>query len=139
MTGSPHTFAFEKFPPQFVSDCGTWKSVNQSVFSLFRGHARMTLLSPGGKVDTYTLGPGDMYFIPKAFPHHIENLNDDEVRFLIFFDQTMPEDIGFTGGLAAFPSRIIALTLGCTRETLPKIPAYPSDLLLVGKVNPVEP
>ncbi len=101
------------------------------------GRARMTLLSPGGKVDTYLLNPGDMYFIPQAYPHHIENLEGEETHFLIFFNRPMPLDIGFTGGLPTFPERIVAPTIGCTTETLPKIPEYPSDLLLVGKVNPV--
>lgn len=102
------------------------------------GRARMTLLSPGGNVDTYILNPGDMYFIPQAYPHHIENLEDEETHFLIFFNQPMPLDIGFTGGLPAFPSRIVAPTIGCNAASLPKIPDYPSDLLLVEKVNPVE-
>ena len=33
---------------------------------VLQGNARMTLLSPGASVDTYLLGPGDMYFIPKG-------------------------------------------------------------------------
>lgn len=102
-----------------------------------QGRARMTILSPGAQVDTYMLGPGDIYFIPKAYPHHIENLDDKETRFLIFFDQSMPEDIGYTGGIAAFPNRLVAPTVGCTLQTLPKIPCYASDLLLVGKKNPI--
>jgi hypothetical protein len=32
----------------------------------------MTVLSPGAKVDTYELNSGDMYFIPRAYPHHID-------------------------------------------------------------------
>ncbi|HQU09283.1 MAG TPA: cupin domain-containing protein, partial [Opitutales bacterium] len=103
------------------------------------GNARMTILSPGGKVDTYELSAGDMYFIPKAYPHHIENLNNDELRFLIFFDQDMPQDIGYTGALAAYPRNIVAPMLGCTEKALPPIPPYPSDLFIVQKVNPVRP
>jgi oxalate decarboxylase len=97
----------------------------------------MTLLSPGGSVDTYHLSPGDMYFIPAAYPHHIENLEDKETHFLIFFNQPMPLDIGYTGALAGFPPRIVAPTIGSTVATLPKIPEYPTDLLLVEKVNPI--
>ena len=47
----------------------------------------MTVLSPGAKVDTYELSSGDMYFIPRAYPHHIENIGVEEIHFLIFFDQ----------------------------------------------------
>lgn len=61
-----------------------------------------------------------------------------ELRFLIFFDNTTPEDIGFTGALAALPRRIIAPTLGCTEE-LPAVPAYPADLLVVEKINSPPP
>ncbi len=116
-----------------------WHPRTAEMGYVLTGRARMTLLSPGAKVDTYILEAGDMYFIPKAYPHHIENLENEETRFLIFFDQPMPEDIGYTGGLATFPGRIVAPTIGCTKETLPKIPNYPADLLLVEKVNPVTP
>ena len=113
-----------------------WHPQTAEMGYVLQGNARMTLLSPGASVDTYLLDPGDMYFIPKGYPHHIENLAEEEIRFLIFFDKTTPEDIGFTGALAAFPRRIIAPTLGCTEETLPQFPAYPADLLVVEKINP---
>ena len=116
-----------------------WHPQTAEMGYVLQGNARMTLLSPGASVDTYLLGPGDMYFIPKGYPHHIENLRDDELRFLIFFDNTTPEDIGFTGALAALPRRIIAPTLGCTEETLPAVPAYPADLLVVEKINSPPP
>jgi oxalate decarboxylase len=104
------------------------------------GRSRMTIKSPGGgagSVDTFEFGPGDMYFIPKAYPHHIENLGSDELHFLVFFDRAVGMDIGYTGGLAAFPRRVIAPTLGTTNAALPAYPQYPADLLIVGKSNPV--
>lgn len=114
-----------------------WHPQTAEMGYVLQGRARMTILSPGASVDTYELEPGDMYFIPKAYPHHIENLDGGEVRFLIFFDQATPEDIGYTGGIAAYPRRIVAPTLGCTDATLPAIPSTPSDLMVVGKTNPV--
>jgi oxalate decarboxylase len=53
-----------------------------------------------------------VYFIPRAYPHHIENLTDSKLRFLIFFDTPDVQDIGFTG-------------------------AIPADLLIVSKTNSV--
>ena len=55
---------------------------------VLQGNARMTLLSPGASIDTHLLGPGDIYFIPKGYPHHTENLAEEEIRFLSFFDKT---------------------------------------------------
>ena len=104
------------------------------------GRSRMTIKLPGDgpeSIDTYEFGPGDMYFIPKAYPHHIENLGSDELRFLVFFDRSIGMDIGYTGGIAAFPRRVVAPTLGTTAAALPAYPEYPADLLIVGKSNPV--
>ena len=78
-----------------------------------------------------------MYFIPRAYPHHIENINDETTHFLVFFDQATGGDIGYTGALTAFPSRIVVPTLKAPGGVLPPIPNTPDDLLLVKKANPV--
>ncbi len=103
-----------------------------------QGHGRMTVQSPGGSAETYELHPGDIYFIPRAYPHHIENLDGDEVHFLIFFDTPDVQDIGLTGAVPAFPSRLIEPTLGLTPDQQAAIPRLPADALLVTKANPVD-
>ncbi len=103
------------------------------------GRARMTVQSPGGSAETYELEEGDVYFIPRSYPHHIENLTDGEMHFLIFFDTPEVQDIGFTGAIPGFPDRIMGPTLGLTAEQVARIPRLPSDLLVVEKVNPVDP
>ncbi|MFT3832654.1 MAG: cupin domain-containing protein [Micropruina sp.] len=55
-----------------------------------KGKGRMTILSPSGNQDTYIMEEGDLYFIPKAYPHHIENLEGETLHLQIFFDQGMP-------------------------------------------------
>ena len=90
-------------------------------------------------IDTFEIGPGDMYFIPAGYPHHIENLGTDELHFLVFFDRAMPQDIGYTGGIPAFPRRIVAPTLGMTVATLPRYPERTADAMIVEKRNPVAP
>jgi hypothetical protein len=37
------------------------------------GSARMTVMDPDGTLDTWHLKEGDVYFIPRAYPHHIES------------------------------------------------------------------
>lgn len=102
------------------------------------GHARMTVQSPDGSAETYELSPGDTYFIPRAYPHHIENLDGSEVHFLIFFDTPQVKDIGFTGAVPAFASRVVGPTLGLSAEQYRRIPRQPADLLLVPRINPVD-
>ena len=64
-----------------------WHPVTAELGYVLTGRARMTVKSADGSVDTYELAAGDVYFIPRAFPHHIENLEDEETHFLVFFDQ----------------------------------------------------
>lgn len=119
-----------------------WHPETAEMGYVLAGRSRMTIKSPHdgpASVDTYELGPGDMYFIPKGYPHHIENLVSDELRFLIFFDRSMPEDIGYTGGIPTFPRRIVAPTLGVTEAELPRYPDVASDAMIVRKRNPVAP
>jgi oxalate decarboxylase len=78
-----------------------------------------------------------VYFIPRAYPHHIENLTDSELRFLIFFDTPDVQDIGFTGAIPAFGENITGPALGLSAEQVARIPKLPSDSLLVAKANPV--
>lgn len=115
-----------------------WHPETAELGYVLAGHARMTVKSPGNAVETYELRPGDIYFIPRAYPHHIENLADTEMRFLIFFDTPDVQDIGLTGGIPAFADRVIGPTLGLTENQTARIPRLPSDLLVVGKRNPLD-
>ena len=116
-----------------------WHPVTAELGYVRTGRARMTVKSADGSVDTYELAAGDVYFIPRGFPHHIENLEDEETHFLVFFDQAEVRDIGYTGSAGAFPRRILAPTLGMAAGDLPDLPPMPEDLLLVEKRNPVDP
>lgn len=115
-----------------------WHPETAELGYVHTGHARMTVQSPGGSAETYELTAGDVYFIPRAYPHHIENLADSEMRFLIFFDTPDVQDIGFTGALPGFADRVLGPTLNLTADQVSRIPRRPADLLLVTKTNPVE-
>lgn len=95
----------------------------------------MSILDPDGSVDTYTLGPGDMYFIPKAYPHQIEVLGDEEIHFLIFFDQPMPQDVGYRASATAMSREVMAATFNVKQGDLPVFPFTPMDPLIVGNPN----
>ncbi len=115
-----------------------WHPETAELGYVLQGHARMTVQSPGGTAETYELHPGDIYFIPRAYPHHIENLGGGEIRFLIFFDTPDVQDIGFTGAIPAFSDGLVAPSLSLTPEQCALIPRLPADLLIVPRANPVE-
>jgi oxalate decarboxylase len=111
-----------------------WHPVTGELGYVREGRARMTILDPDGTTDTYELAPGDVYFVPAAYPHQIEVLGE-AIHFLIFFDQPMPADIGYRASGSALSPEVLAATLGAP---LPRLPFTPADPLLVARANPLD-
>jgi oxalate decarboxylase len=116
-----------------------WHPVTAELGYVHRGHGRMTVLSPDGSLDTYELRPGQAYFIPRAYPHHIEALEDDGIHFLIFFDQPTPGDIGYRATASAFSREVLSAAFGVPERALPRFPYTPVDPLIVGRANRRDP
>lgn len=116
-----------------------WHPVTAELGYVHRGHGRMTVLAPDGTLDTYELRPGEAYFIPRAYPHHIEALEDDGIHFLIFFDQPTPGDIGYRATASAFSREVLCAAFGVPERALPRLPFTPIDPLIVERVNPRDP
>jgi oxalate decarboxylase len=116
-----------------------WHPVTAEMGYVAQGHARMRVLDPDGTLDEYELSPGDVYFVPRAYPHHIEDIGPDDINFLIFFDQPMPGDIGYRATASAFSREALAAGFGLRERDLPQFPFTPVDPLIVSRVNPVDP
>ena len=116
-----------------------WHPVTAEMGYIAKGHARMTILNPDGSWDTYLLSPGDVYFVPRAYPHQIEVIGEEEIHFLIFFDQPTPGDIGYRATFSALRRGLLAASLGLPVRELPPLPFTAVDPLLVSKANPTDP
>ena len=116
-----------------------WHPVTAEMGYVQSGNGRMTVLSPDGSLETYELNPGDTYFVPRAYPHHIESLGDDGIHFLIFFDQPMPADIGYRATASAFSREVLSAAFEVPEKNLPVFPETPIDPLMVGRINPRDP
>jgi len=102
------------------------------------GSARMTVMGPDGAIDTWHLRKGDVYFIPRAYPHHIEVLESPGWHFLIFFDQPFPADIGYRASASAYSREVLAAAFDTHLDDLPEFPFTPADPLIVGRTNPLD-
>ncbi|WP_250030859.1 cupin domain-containing protein [Paractinoplanes maris] len=116
-----------------------WHPETAEMGYIAQGTGRMTILNPDGTSDTFELHPGDVYFIPRSYPHQIEDIGDGDIHFLIFFDQPMPRDIGYRAALSALRPDVVATEFGIAPEDLPKLPFTPADPLIVGRFNPIDP
>jgi len=103
------------------------------------GKGRMTIVSPGGVTDTYKMSTGDVYFIPRAYPHHIENLGKDDLRLLVFFDQSLPGDIGVKTAISCYSREVLAATFNIDPSEFPEFPLTARDPLFVPRINPLDP
>ncbi len=115
-----------------------WHPVTGELGYVHRGHGRMTVLDPDGSLDTYLLEPGQAYFIPRAYPHHIEVIGEEPINFLIFFDQPTPGDIGYRATASAFSREVLAASFRIPERELPRFPFTPVDPLIVARANPVD-
>jgi oxalate decarboxylase len=113
-----------------------WHPVTAELGYVHRGRARMRVLDPGGTLDEFVLEEGNAYFVPRAYPHHIEVLGEEGFHFLIFFDQPTPGDIGYRATASAFSRAALSASFGVPDAQLPQFPYTPVDPLIVSRINP---
>jgi oxalate decarboxylase len=115
-----------------------WHPVTAEMGYVNQGNARMTAMDPDGTLDTYHLKQGDVYFIPRAYPHHIEVVDAPHLHFAIFFDQPTPGDIGYRASISAYSREVLAATFNTHIDDLPYFPFTKEDPLIVNRCNPVD-
>lgn len=115
-----------------------WHPGTAEMGYVHKGRARMSILDPDGSVDTYELQPGDSYFIPPSYPHQIEVIGEDDIHFLVFFDQPMPADVGYRAAASAVSRGLLASTFGIEPADLPPLPLTTVDPLIVQRINPLD-
>ena len=116
-----------------------WHPETAEMGYVTKGHGRMTVVNPGGVADTYELRPGNVYFIPRSYPHHTEDLGGGDLHAVIFFDQPAPPDIGGKSLVSAFSPEVLAATFNVDPSALPRFPFTARDPLIVPRVNPIDP
>jgi oxalate decarboxylase len=98
---------------------------------VIRGKARLTILSPGGKVDTFELGAHQGSIIPSGYFHHIENIGPGELHMTVYFNNEAPSDIGLTGGLSAFSNELLASLFSLDSNFFTHIQKFKEDRMIV--------
>ncbi|MBA3815154.1 MAG: cupin domain-containing protein [Parachlamydiaceae bacterium] len=98
---------------------------------LINGRARIALLSPGEKIDSFEMEAGDISFLPKGYYHYIENIGDIPLQFAIFFNHSMPSDLGLSGALGAYSNELLASIFKVDPSYFSPLPKYQEDLFVV--------
>ncbi len=78
------------------------------------GRAIMTIFSPDAGYDSFTIDPGELVFVPRGYIHDIENVSDQEAKFVTTFNYEQPQEIGISGSVGSMPDRVLNATFGET-------------------------
>lgn len=95
------------------------------------GKARLTILSPGGKKDSFELVKGQGSVIPAGFFHHIENIGPSELHMTVYFNHETPDDIGLSGALSVYSDEVLASLFSMDIAFFAKLQKFQKDRMIV--------
>jgi oxalate decarboxylase len=66
----------------------------------------MTIFSTNVRQDTFTINSGQLTFVPRGYWHDIENIGNEEAKFVIVNNNEKPEDLGKSGSVGSMSARV---------------------------------
>ena len=104
-----------------------WHTADEWAYVLY-GKARVTVMSPDGKMFIGDVGEGDLWLFPAGHPHSIQGLDPDGTEFLLVFNQGNFSESGtmlLSEWMAHTPTEVLMKNFGLNREALAKLPTEP--------------
>jgi oxalate decarboxylase len=75
------------------------------------GTGRLGVANPDATFSVQDISPGQIGFIPQGYAHYIENLGAEDLRWMVIFNNTYPNDIGVSTTFAGMPTHMLTETL----------------------------
>jgi oxalate decarboxylase len=104
-----------------------WHTADEWAYVLY-GKARVTVMSPDGKMFIGDVSEGDVWLFPAGHPHSIQGLDPDGTEFLLVFNQGDFSESGtmlLSAWMAHTPPEVLRKNFGLDREALAKLPTVP--------------
>ena len=101
-----------------------WHTADEWAYVLY-GKARVTVMSPDGRMFIGDVGEGDLWLFPAGHPHSIQGLDPDGTEFLLVFNQGNFSEDGtmlLSEWMAHTPPEVLMKNFGLDREALAKLP-----------------
>ena len=95
------------------------------------GKGELGVVTPSGEQRAQVLSPGDIGFIPQGWAHYIRNVGPDDMKFVVVFNNSLPNDIGLSTMFGGMPTSTFSQTLGVPPSTLDGVRKSPKTLLIV--------
>jgi len=98
------------------------------------GQVEMTIVTPDGHAQVFTLEAGDAAFVPQGYAHSILNTGTVEAVIPIVFNDALPDDLGLSTMYGKFPVSQFTQTFGVPASAMAGIPQPKETLFIVPKV-----
>lgn len=108
-----------------------WHTNAGELVYIYKGKARMTVLSPEGKLESAEIAAGQGMFAPASYFHSIENIGDEDVGVIAFFTNAAPDYIGINEALNACPNDLLASCFNVDPRYFDNFKKSPEPLVIV--------
>ncbi len=95
------------------------------------GRGELGIVTPDGEQRVQTLSVGDIGFIPQGWAHYIRNPGPGVMKFVVVFNNSLPNDIGLSTMFGGMPTSTFSQTLGVSAAALDSARKSPKTLLIV--------
>jgi len=84
-----------------------WHTNAGELVYIVKGHTRITVLAPDGNVEVLEVKGGQGAFAAASHFHNIENIGDDDVEVVAFFNNEEPDFIGIGEVLGSYSNEVL--------------------------------
>lgn len=82
------------------------------------GRGRLGVANPDDTYSVQEILPGQIGFIPQGYAHYIENTGTEDLRWVVVFNNTYPDDIGLSTMFGGMPSHTFTDTFSLPQSAL---------------------
>lgn len=93
-----------------------WHTNAGELVYIVKGKTRITLLSPEGPIQIMNVGAGQGAFAPASHFHSIENVGEEDVEVIAFFNNEEPDYIGIGEVMGSYSDELLASVFNTTPE-----------------------
>jgi oxalate decarboxylase len=106
-----------------------WHANAVEVGVVLTGKMKITIWEGFGRASEFTVPKGGAWMIPQGSIHCLENASEEQLNFLVAYNNPNAEDRDFSTAWSALPETILAKSLGLSTEEIALFKKNPSNRL----------
>jgi oxalate decarboxylase/phosphoglucose isomerase-like protein (cupin superfamily) len=95
-----------------------WHANATEIGTVLSGKMRITIWEGAGEAKVYTVEKNGTWIIPKAKLHSLENVGQEEMKFLVVYDSPIAADRDFLTAWASLPDAVLARAVGLSEQDI---------------------